>query len=35
MRKGFNYQAFIASVRAGDGKFQAPLTMTNGRFQRL
>ena len=35
IRKGFNYQAFIASIRAGDGKFQAPLTITNGRFQRL
>ena len=35
IRKGFNYDAFIASVRAGDGKFQAPLTITNGRFQRL
>lgn len=35
IRKGFNYQAFIASVRAGDGDFQAPLTVTNGRFQQL
>ena len=35
IRKGFNYQAFNASIRAGDGKFQAPLTITNGRFQRL
>ena len=35
IRKGFNYDAFVASVRAGDGKYQAPLTITNGRFQRL
>ena len=35
LRKGFNYDAFIASIRAGDGKLQAPLTVTNTRFQRL
>ena len=35
IRKGFNYAAFIASVRAGDGRFQAPLTVTNTRFQTL
>ncbi len=35
IRKGFNYNAFIASIRAGDGKLQAPLNITNTRFQRL
>lgn len=35
LRKGFNYDAFIASIRAGDGKLQAPLTIINARFQRL
>ncbi len=35
IRKGFNYEAFNASVRAGDGKYQAPVTITNGAYQRL
>ena len=33
--KAFNYQAFINSIRAGSGTLQAPLTVVNGRFQRL
>ena len=35
VRRGFDYNAFIASIRAGDGKLQAPLTIINTRFQRL
>ena len=35
VRAGINYDAYIASIWAGEGKLQAPLTVANTAFQRL
>ena len=35
LQKGFNYPAFIASIRAGEGMFQAPVSTLLGGFQQL
>ena len=35
LQKGFNYPAFIASIRAGEGRFQAPVSTLLGGFQQL